>query len=148
MMYDPSDWYWVVGYDYRRFWSSARRAYVPASDPVYVEWVEAGNNATAILTEDELGDVLDAAYPAGSPRGPRKITPLEFQARFTETEWGTICAGALASPTILSFALQLVASSEIDLLDAKTSAGLDALVSAGLLTADRPAQILSTSISS
>ena len=66
--YDPSNWYWLVGGDETRAWSSARAAYVPtASDPVYLAWLAQGLKPTLIGTEADLQQVLAEQYPAGWP---------------------------------------------------------------------------------
>ena len=67
-MYDPARWYWIVGDDETRVWSSAAAAYVPASDDAFMAWREAGASPTKIPSEDELAEVLAAQHPAGSPK--------------------------------------------------------------------------------
>jgi hypothetical protein len=64
----PSDNYWQVldqPDDVR--WSSAAVAYVADSDATYVAWLAAGFETSIITTEQELADLLNATYPAGSP---------------------------------------------------------------------------------
>jgi len=56
--YDPADWYWIVGEDESRWWSSAQAAYV-APLPDWLE--EPGNFVARIGSEAELSDLLDAA---------------------------------------------------------------------------------------
>jgi hypothetical protein len=56
--YDPRRWYWFVGGDNSKVYSSAVGDYVPLSDPKYVAWLLADNVPTAIMNEDDLGDVL------------------------------------------------------------------------------------------
>jgi hypothetical protein len=78
MPYDPLNWYWIVGGDgphidapggdftgdASRAFSSARNAYVPATDATYVAWRDAGvatfgfDPTTRIDTEDNLAAVL------------------------------------------------------------------------------------------
>jgi hypothetical protein len=70
----PSDNYWLVldqPDDVR--WSSASVAYVADSDATYVAWLAAGFETSIITTEQELADLLNATYPAGSPI---PITPV------------------------------------------------------------------------
>lgn len=52
-MYNPYNWYWTVGSDITRAWSSAASSYV-------TEWPE--DTSTHILSEQELSDLL---YPYG-----------------------------------------------------------------------------------
>lgn len=65
MTYSTSDWYWIVGGDGSRTYSSAAAAYVATSDSTYLAWVLAGNTATKIGSEASLWDVLTQQFPAG-----------------------------------------------------------------------------------
>jgi hypothetical protein len=68
MYASPSDNYWIVGDqppDVR--WSSVAVAYIADSDGTYVAWLAAGYEPSIIATEQELADLLNATYPAGSP---------------------------------------------------------------------------------
>jgi hypothetical protein len=56
--FNPADWYWQVGADATKFYSSANGDYVQSSDVAYQEWLGAGNAATKIASEAELGEVL------------------------------------------------------------------------------------------
>jgi hypothetical protein len=47
--YDPKNWFWIVGGDTTRAWSSAAGAYVAQYDP---------ERLTSIVSEAELSDVL------------------------------------------------------------------------------------------
>jgi Phage tail assembly chaperone protein len=85
-MYNPVDWYWIVGGDASRVWSSARAAYVPVSDSTYSAWEVSGNVATSILNEDELASVLMAAYPAGAPRTAQVIRS-QRDALVAQSDW-------------------------------------------------------------
>lgn len=83
--YDVTDWYWLVGADATRVWSSARAKYVPVSDDAYVAWRDAGGIATPIPTEAELADVFAAQFPAGyktpaSVRYEHEIAGVMFKA--------------------------------------------------------------------
>jgi hypothetical protein len=56
--YDVLDWYWAVGDDAARVYSSRLRDYVLADDPIYSEWIADGTFPAAIDTERSLGGVL------------------------------------------------------------------------------------------
>ena len=66
--YNPTDWYWTVtDQPTGEVWSSKAAAYVPEDDPGYVAFLDAGNLATVIDSEDSLRIVLGPVYPAGMP---------------------------------------------------------------------------------
>ena len=67
MFYNPANWYWIVGDNATQVWSSARVAYVPATDATYAAWLLAGGLPTRILSEAELQAVLTGQYPPGWP---------------------------------------------------------------------------------
>jgi hypothetical protein len=121
---------------------------VPVDDAAYVAWLSSGNVPTKIDTEENLNDVLLAQYPAGALHGPKVIPSLAFLARFTADESSAIQTAALANPPTAGslalhlYLLQLGAATVVDLTSPLTAAGLDALVTAGLLTADRKTAIL------
>lgn len=56
--YNPQDWYWKVAGEATKVYSSVTGDYVTLSTPAYVAWVSAGNTATPIVSEVELGEVL------------------------------------------------------------------------------------------
>lgn len=66
-MFNPRNWYWVVGGDQSQVWSSAAAAYVLATDETFVAWCGGGGCPTSIISELELRDVLAAQYPEGWP---------------------------------------------------------------------------------
>ncbi|PRF79644.1 hypothetical protein C6Q12_03855 [Burkholderia multivorans] len=68
MFFDVTNWYWIVGGDESRVWSSRRARFVDVTDAEYLEWIEAGGASTKIDTIDSLGDTLYAQYPAGAPQ--------------------------------------------------------------------------------
>jgi len=63
--YDPANWYWEVGGNASRVYSSARAAYVSRNDPAFVEWSKNGGVPTKIKSEAELREVFTQQYPAG-----------------------------------------------------------------------------------
>lgn len=56
--YNPQNWYWVVGGDQSKVFSSASGTYVAPTDPTYLAWVTAGGVPTNIDTAANLGAVL------------------------------------------------------------------------------------------
>lgn len=56
--YDPKDWYWHVGGDETKAYSSATGDFVQASDANFLEWKADGTAPTNIDTESNLGEVL------------------------------------------------------------------------------------------
>lgn len=68
-MYRAQDWYWIVGGDATRLWSSKNAKYVPLGDPGFAAWlVPPGNMPTRIDSELLLYDALaKAGFAAGAP---------------------------------------------------------------------------------
>lgn len=56
--YSVQDWYWQVGSDTSKVFSSERMQYVAVSDSTYTQWLSDGNQPTNILTPLELYNVL------------------------------------------------------------------------------------------
>jgi hypothetical protein len=56
--YNPHNWYWIVGADETKFYSSAAGDYVQSSSPAYVAWSADGTTPTRIGSEADLGEVL------------------------------------------------------------------------------------------
>jgi hypothetical protein len=61
MSYDARNWYWIVGGDETRAYSSAIGDYVPAADATFNAWKAGGNTPTRIASVDELAEVLATA---------------------------------------------------------------------------------------
>lgn len=57
-IYDPKNWYWHVGGDETKAYSSATGDFVQASDAIFQEWKADGTVPTDIDTEANLGEVL------------------------------------------------------------------------------------------
>lgn len=75
-------------------------------------------------------------------REAKKLTCLEFLDLFTEAEQLTITTAAMQSAQVKLWYDRTLAAMFITLADPRTEAGLDALVAAGLLTAERKAEIV------
>jgi len=83
--YNPFDWFWIVGGDERRAWSSAAGAYVETFDE---------SSATRIVSEAELSDVL---RPYGL-QGPH-ISQTDYAAAI-EKHIETVAAAKAYSGTV------------------------------------------------
>ena len=73
MVYTPQNWYWIVGGDTNRVYSSASGVYVSIDDETHQEWLAKGGIPTRIDTNDNLGEVL-AQYRA-RPSEPKVLDP-------------------------------------------------------------------------
>ncbi|KRB26338.1 hypothetical protein [Mesorhizobium sp. Root172] len=85
----PENWFWMVGEDESRFWSSAAGAYV-------TDLPEAAG-FTHILNEDELTDVL-AAYGLLGPvvRVPDRVSPAQAEIALFNFDNGGLLANVNA----------------------------------------------------
>jgi hypothetical protein len=72
--YNAANWYWVVAGSTTQVYSSAGAGYVPATDPTYATWIDAGYNPTRIDSEASLQAVLETQYPAGWPASALKLS--------------------------------------------------------------------------
>lgn len=91
-------------------------------------------------------DLTTKAISTPAPTAPAPsttVTYLEFEALFTPAEQTAIMTAATSNPTLLQWLLRAAGSGSIDLSLPETKAGLDMLVSASLITADRETAILS-----
>lgn len=73
MSFNIQNWYWIVGGDDSRVWSSASRAFVSASDQTYAMWLAAGSFPTRIASMAELNDVLFQRAPEMVPSHPKNV---------------------------------------------------------------------------
>ncbi len=96
-------------------------------------------------------DNFNAGYPEGfewadapppEPAQPKRLlTHLEYMNRFTDEELEGIY-GADSNPAVKVWIKKFEASSEVNLDDQRTIDGLAKMVTAGLLAANRPVEIL------
>ena len=56
--FDPLNWYWIIGADETRVYSSASGDMVQVSNAAYVDWLSDGTLPTNIASKAELGEVL------------------------------------------------------------------------------------------
>ena len=80
--------------------------------------------------------------PTPTPLPITQITPLEFLARFTAAEQLAIVTEGQTVPALMLWVLQAMGASYIDLTDPITIAGVNNLVTIGLITSDRVSAIL------
>lgn len=76
------------------------------------------------------------------PAPPKQLTSLEFLDLFTEAEQLAVATAAMQSQQVKLWYDRTLAAMFITLADPRTEAGLTALVDAGMLTAERKAQIV------
>lgn len=62
-VFDPANWYWIVGGDNSQAYSSASGRYVPSNDAAFLAWKANGNSPTHVNTEFDLGTELAPYYP-------------------------------------------------------------------------------------
>lgn len=108
--------------------------------PREMPWEPCPENVVAGWTSDLKGFSAPVAPPP-LPK-PTVMSPLAFLGRLTTAEYAAVCSAALSNAGLLAWVLQATAAQSVDLADPRTKAGLDALVAAGLLTAEREAAIL------
>lgn len=50
MLFNPNNWFWIVGGDTSQAWSSAANAFVSATDSRYTSWLAAGGTPTKVAS--------------------------------------------------------------------------------------------------
>lgn len=90
----------------------------------------------------EFGSIAEYVAPPPLPAPPRTTTPLQFIERFTEAEQLAIVTAAMQVPALRLWYDKLMAAQQVVFDDPRLAAGMDALVAAGLLTAERNAEVL------
>lgn len=71
--YDPTKWFWRVGGDQTKVYSSALGDYVPSTDATFQAWTADGSAPSNIDTEANLGGVLAPYYPTTTRPAPAGI---------------------------------------------------------------------------
>ena len=94
---------------------------------------------TAVLESDAIAQGLQDHVDG---EAPRTVTPREFRKRLTRAEQRAITAAAASNADLRLWMDDLEAAVEVDLNSVEVAAGLDVLVGAGLLTAQRKSEIL------
>jgi hypothetical protein len=96
-------------------------------------------------TDEEVLAELAAQQqtPANPQPSPRPLTKLAFMERFTDEELAAIYAAAKTDVRVEVWMDKLKLASEVDLADARTRAGVEALEALGLIGQGRAAEVLS-----
>lgn len=83
--YNPHDWFWIVGSDESRNWSSAAGA--------YVQTLPEGAGVTRITSEEELAQVL-AVYGLPGPVElvPERVSPAQAEIALHRHDDGVLLA--------------------------------------------------------
>lgn len=63
-IFKADDWYWVIGDDRARVFSSKKDAYVYADDTEYQAWLALENTPSTSSSEDEFARYMSEAYPS------------------------------------------------------------------------------------
>lgn len=92
--------------------------------------------------DEEAGGVWNPATLQFDPRPAGALTPFQFKSRLTAQERIAIRAAAASDPVVADFLDMLGSASEVLTGDPQTIAGVDYMVSVGLLTAERAAEVL------
>jgi hypothetical protein len=101
------------------------------------EWTAAQLDAPA------EGQTVFAGWDTPVP-GPRVLPPLAFMDLFTPAELEAVAGAALQSPAVLLWLTKASAAQVIELDSPQTSQGVQALVGAGILSAERAERILAS----
>lgn len=88
------------------------------------------------------GDHWEIVESMPAPVVYRDLTSLEFLELFTDAEQVAVVSATMTSPVVKLWYDKMLAAMNITLSDPRTEAGLDALVAAGLLTAERKSEIV------
>lgn len=106
-------------------------------------WFDAEGNEIKI---DQIGIIPDTSWTLEKPPAPyvprTQFTSLEFLDRFTEDEQLAVVQATMQSAPVKLWYDRLLAASFVDLEDPRAEAGVDALIGAGLIAADRKAALL------
>lgn len=118
---------------------------LPAELVGLTDTVLADLSAFVPLAADELGYAGQGFFPVADPPSPapaRFIHKSIFLQRLSPATRIAIRAASETDPLIEDFLDVLYATDEVDLDNANTTAGVDYMVSEGLLTSDQAAALL------
>lgn len=114
------------------------------ADSIASEWDE-------VIPSNSMGkgwEKVDGVWTAPAPSAPtaapqvRTLTKLQYMNRFTDGELASIYTAAKSNVAVEIWLEKFKLASEVNLDDASTVAGLQAMEAAGLLATGRAAEIL------
>ena len=100
------------------------------------------NMTTGVLAERDLTPEEIAQFTPPPPPPAPRWTSLQFIERFTDSEQLAIVTAAASVPALRLWYDKAMAADEIVADDPRTIAGVQALVTAGLITEQRKTEIL------
>ena len=101
-----------------------------------------GVNFAATATEEQKRNAFEILANWKDQPEPRLVYSLDFLDRFPESVQLLIVTAAQSNPTIRLWYDRLLAAQQVDLNSPRLLAGLEAMKSAGLLTAEQIASAL------
>lgn len=101
-----------------------------------------GNGNLVAMTAQEAQDQLDTIAAMADPEEGQILTPREFMGRFAQATKDAIYTAALTDAVVMQVKDDLIAATHVDLKDPDVAAGLDVLISKGLLTAGEKTTLL------
>lgn len=105
---------------------------------------EINREAESYVLRKRLAEIRDEPVPDTQPEAlASRLTKLQYMNRFRDDELATIYAAAKVSPAVEVWLEKFKLSEFVDTADVRTTLGLQALESAGLIGAGRAAEILS-----
>ena len=103
---------------------------------------EIQRDAKAYDLQKQLADLKNTPLPEAQPEPvTARLTKLAYMDRFTDVELAGIYAAAKVAPAVEVWLEKFKLAEYVDIADARTIAGLQALEAAGLLAAGRAAEI-------
>lgn len=107
---------------------------------------DADAGVTQVLPPGTDAATVTAAYAAFAAANPPPrqalMAPLDFVDLFTTAEQAAIVAALPGSAPLFVWYTKMLAASQVDVTAADTIAGVEALATAGLITAPRAAAVL------
>lgn len=110
---------------------------VPAPFPEY-ELLRHLGPGFVVLEDGDYAPEVDEP----NPKFKTVFSSLEFLDRFTEAEQLTVVLASMNNAEVKLWWDKMLAASYVDINDPRTAAGIDALISAGLLETERRDEVL------
>ena len=127
------------------YYSPHTGEHIVTNDPA--DWMDSTEIAPPAHDATQSAVFVDGAWTIVSPQPPeppppKQFTSLEFLDLFTEAEQLAVAGAAMTSAAVKLWYDKMLAAGFVTISDPRTEAGLNALVSADLLTAERKAAIV------